>query len=344
LLDVSRITQDRIELRLERLDLNAVLVQAAETSEPTLQADRHGLSLTCPPEPLWLDADPVRLAQIFGNLLNNAVKYGQAGGRILVNASRETRMQAAGEGLGLGLGLGEGEGEEEWARVSVKDNGIGISPDKLGQIFEMFSQVDPSLERARGGLGIGLMLVQKLVELHGGSVAAYSRGLGQGSELVVWLPLARDRALATPVPELPAAPALIKAPGCRALVIDDNVDAAQTLAELLDVLGVESRMAFGGLQGLHEAEAFRPDLVLLDIGMPGMNGYEVARRLRAQPWGQAIRLVALTGWGQSEDRARSREAGFDHHLVKPLDIDALMQVLGEFSISLPPTAQALEKR
>ena len=314
LLDVSRITQGRIELRLERTDLAAVLAQAIETCEPTLQADRQRLTLALGPDLLWLDADPMRLAQVFGNLINNAVRYGRPGGHIDVSAARDGSC----------------------ARVSVKDDGIGTASDKLASIFEMFSQVDSSAERARGGLGIGLMLVQNLVQLHGGTVEACSGGLGQGSEFIVRLPLApgEHAAVATAVRLTPALPA----GACRVLVVDDNADAAQTLAELLDVLGFENRVAFDGTAGLREAEDFKPDLVLLDIGMPGLSGYEVARMLRATPWGQSMRLVALTGWGQVEDRQKSREAGFDRHLVKPLDFAVLMQVLGELGAAVAPAA------
>lgn len=285
-----------------RVELAAVIHQAIETCLPALQSGQHPLTQSMPPQPVFLYADPVRLTQVFSNLLNNAVKYGDAGSSISL-----TVVPQGSEVL-----------------VSIKDSGIGIAPDMLSKVFEMFIQIDQSMERSRGGLGIGLTLVKELVELHGGAVSAFSQGLGRGSEFVVRLPLmaGTPQALAE---QGVSAPETMRA--LRVLVIDDNRDSAKTLSELLDVLGNETRTAFDGEAGVEAAQAFRPELILLDIGMPKLNGYDAARRIRAQPWGRSMVLVALTGWGQEEDRSKSREAGFNHHLVKPVDFDELMQIL-----------------
>jgi CheY-like chemotaxis protein len=255
-----------------------------------------------PPEPIYLRADPIRLAQVFGNLLNNSYKYTSPGGKITVTAERH--------------------GAD--AVVTVEDNGVGIPADKLDSIFEMFTQVDQSLERSQGGLGIGLTLVKRLVELHDGSVEARSVGKGHGSEFVVRLPMAIESPETTksgPIAaQEPAHPR-------RILVVDDNEDAVSTLSILLRVTGNETYAAHDGATALEAAENHRPDVVLLDIGLPTLNGYEVCRRIRQQPWGQEMVLIALTGWGQDADRRMSREAGFDGHLVKPVDHAALMALL-----------------
>jgi signal transduction histidine kinase/ActR/RegA family two-component response regulator len=303
LMEVSRITRGKIELRHERTDLSRVLRTAMETSQPLLDAAGHVLDFELPPGPLPLDADPVRLAQVFSNLFNNAAKYAEHPGRIHVRAWREDGQVV----------------------VSVRDQGIGISPAMLPHVFEMFTQVDGTHRRSQGGLGIGLTLVRSLVQLHGGSVTAASDGIGRGSEFQVRLPLATgDAAVAarrtTPHP----APVRL-----RVLVVDDNRDAADSLGVLLDVLGYDVRVAHDGNAALEAVGRFEPVLVLLDLGMPEMDGYEVARRLRAGPGGHALVIVALTGWGQEEDRQRSRAAGFDHHLVKPTDIDALQRLFAE---------------
>ncbi len=305
LLDVSRISRGKIELRRERIPLATILSQAAETSRPLIDAGRHRLTIDLPPEPIFLDADLTRLAQVFSNLLNNAAKYTEPGGHITLAA--------------------EQEGSD--VVVSVRDTGIGIPAHLLPRVFEMFTQVDRSLERSQGGLGIGLSLVKRLVEMHGGSVEARSEGHGKGSELVVRLPAA---------PPLPGEPrekradeGAAEANSLRILVVDDNEDAAVSLAMMLEILGNEVQTAHDGLEALEAAPAFRPDVILLDIGMPRLNGHEVARRIRRQPWGKGVLLVALTGWGQEEDRRRSREAGFDFHLVKPVDAAALEKVLAE---------------
>jgi two-component system CheB/CheR fusion protein len=302
LLDVSRITRGRIELRQERVELAALLERALETSRPALEAARHQLTVTFPEEPLELVLDLTRIAQALSNLLNNAAKYTRPGGHIRLSASRE-------------------DGE---AVIRVRDDGIGIPPEMLASIFEMFAQVDTSLERTQGGLGIGLTIARRLVEMHGGTIAAASEGPGMGSELVVRLPLAPAPEAAAPDPRVEAT-----APGAslRILVVDDNEDSAESLAMLLGLTGHDVRTAHDGPQALTAAAEHRPDVVFLDIGMPGMNGYEVASRLRRRPETQGVLLAAMTGWGQEEDRRRSKEAGFDYHLVKPLDPKALDELL-----------------
>lgn len=302
LLDVSRISSDKLALRSERIDLAAVLRSAVETSQPLLDAAGQQLAVSLPDEPVLLDADLTRLAQVFMNLLNNAAKFSERGGRIALSAARD-----GGEVV-----------------VRVVDNGVGIPAEHLGGIFEMFSQVNSSLERSQGGLGIGLTLVRRLVELHGGRVEARSGGIGTGSEFIVRLPVVQSAAAAPgAVAEgRPAASAL------RVLVVDDNQDAAVSLAALLELMDNEVHTAHDGLAAFAAAAALRPDVVLLDIGLPGLNGFEVARRIRAEPWGQGMRLIAMTGWGQDSDKQKSQAAGFDHHLVKPVEPTALVRLLG----------------
>ncbi|MCK0510990.1 hybrid sensor histidine kinase/response regulator [Aromatoleum buckelii] len=303
LLDVARITRDKLELRMARVELASVMYQAAETSRPLAQALRHEIVVRPPSEPIYLHADPVRLTQVFSNLLNNACKYTEPDGRVTISAERD--------------------GND--ALVTVHDTGIGIPADKLESVFEMFSQVDHALDRSQGGLGIGLMLVKRLVELHGGTVRAASEGAGKGSEFTVRLPIL--------VGELPPPPEARGAPSPalprRVLIVDDNADSAQSLATLLGISGHAAHVALDGLDALRLAEALRPDVILLDIGLPGLNGYEVCRRMREQPWGKDILVVAMTGWGQDEDRRRSRDSGFDHHLVKPIDYAELAQLLAD---------------
>ena len=300
LLDVSRITRGRVELRTGPVDLAGVVRDAVETSRPLIDAGRHELAVDLPPNPVVVDGDRFRLSQVVANLLNNAAKYTPPGGRIGVEVGRD-----GGDGV-----------------VRVRDTGTGIPADMLDRVFEMFVQAD----RSQGGLGIGLTLVRSLVELHGGTVRVASEGPGRGSEFTVHLPLraAAEPAApsaASPVPRRPGGPAR------RILIVDDNRDAADTLAVLLGTGGNDVRVCYDGPAALAEAEGFRPDLVILDIGMPGMDGYEVARRLRQMPDVRETSLVALTGWGQDSDRRRTREAGFDHHLVKPVDMATLDQVL-----------------
>lgn len=305
LLDVSRITRGKLTLRRERLELPTVIERAVEIARPLLDAGKHALTVSLPPQPLALDGDLTRLAQIFSNLLSNAAKYTEPPGRITLSA----------------------QAEADEVVVTVRDNGIGIERHHLPRVFEMFSQVESALTRAQGGLGIGLSLVKGLVEMHGGRITARSEGPGKGSEFVVRLPLARAAA-ADERGEDGAARGVSMTSGCRVLIADDLRDSADSLAILLASQGNEVRVAYDGEQAVHIAEAFQPDIALLDLGMPKVNGYEACRRIRQQPWGGRIVFIAQSGWGQEEDRRRSREAGFDHHVVKPVDpreIDALIR-------------------
>jgi signal transduction histidine kinase/CheY-like chemotaxis protein len=304
LLDVTRISRGKIQLRKERVELAAVVRSALESVQPLIEARAHELTVTLPPEAIHLDADPTRLAQVVANLLNNAAKYTEKGGHIWVSAARQ--------------------GDE--AVVSVRDTGIGIAAEHLPRLFEMFSQAAPALERSQGGLGIGLSLVRGLVELHGGKVEARSGGIGLGSEFVVRLPI-----MASP-PRLDLVPPVHGgAPSSsrkwRILVVDDNHDTADSKAEVLSLMGHEARTAYDGLEAVQTAADFRPDVVLLDIGLPKMNGYDAARHIRQQSWGKGMILIAVTGWGQEEDRRRALEAGFDHHLTKPVDSVAIEKLL-----------------
>jgi PAS domain S-box-containing protein len=304
LLDVSRITRGRLDLHKERVELAAIVGAAVETSSPVLEANGHVLSLSLPAQPIQVDADRIRLAQVLANLLNNAAKYTEPGGQIWLSA--------------------EAQGGD--AVVTVRDTGIGIPPELLPRIFEMFNRVDRSLERSRGGLGIGLALVKRLVEMHGGSVRAHSEGAGRGSEFTVRLPAVMEPVRAPQAPE-PQVGSRHTASCFRILVVDDNRDSATSLAMLLGAMGHEVRTAHDGIQGFAAADAFRAEVVLLDIGLPGMNGYDVAGKIRRQSWGERMVLIAVTGWGNERDRSRSREAGFDLHLVKPVEPVALMKLL-----------------
>jgi PAS domain S-box-containing protein len=302
LLDVSRIASGKIELRRERIELATAVNIALESSRPLIERGAHSLTVELPPEPLWVDADRARLAQVLSNLLNNAARYTRAGGHIWLSAGRS--------------------GEN--AVIRVRDNGIGIRPAMLSQIFEMFTQGGSEGPYSQGGLGIGLTLVRRLVELHGGHVEAYSEGIGCGSEFVVTLPLAQvDACLARPAVESRAAH---DAQSRRILVVDDNGDAADSLCMLLKSRGHDVHVAYDGLEAVGAAVTFDPDVVLLDIGLPKLSGYEAARRIR-EARGDGILLVAITGWGQEEDRRRSRDAGFDHHLTKPVDPAAISRLI-----------------
>jgi PAS domain S-box-containing protein len=306
LLDVARITRGKIELKKEVVDLRTVVNMALETSAAQIEGSGHVLGVDLPGEPLEIEADVTRLVQVLSNLLNNAAKYTPPGGSITVSARRE-------------------DGQ---AVVAVSDTGVGIAPQSLGAVFEMFTQVRSSLDRAQGGLGIGLSLVRRLVELHGGRVSAYSAGHGQGSTFTVQLPLRPAGKLASvPVPDQAAAEGEGAARHLRVLVVDDNQDAAESLVALLGLLGHAARVAHDGPQGYRLAQEFRPDLVLMDIGLPGMNGHEVARAIRHNPDLGNVVLIALTGWGASSDMAQSQEAGFDQHLTKPVSFEALEQAL-----------------
>lgn len=308
LLDVSRITEGKIELRLEEVALEAVLEAAASLAERGIQARGQEITISLPAEPVFLRADATRLDQVFGNLLTNACKYSGRGCHISLSAERA-----------------EPRGEEPpEVIVRVRDDGIGIAPELLPRIFDLFVQANRSLDRAHGGLGIGLTLVQRLVKLHGGSVEAHSEGLGQGSEFTVRLPILAAAAAHAP----PPAAANPDAPR-RILIVDDNEDSAWTMATLQSMRGHETRTAFTGPDAVAAAAEFLPDVVLLDIGLPGMDGYEVARQLRAMPALAGTFVVAMTGYGRDEDRALTEAAGFDRHMVKPVDLELLRQWLGE---------------
>jgi signal transduction histidine kinase len=314
LLDVSRIVGDKLELRSERMDVAEAVRAAVEQCRPLVDACRHHLEVALPEDPIAVHADAVRLGQVFGNLLSNACKYTRPGGRIRISAVRDG----------------------ESAVITVRDNGIGIPPEQLSRVFDLFSQVDPSLSYVHGGLGIGLYLVRRLVDMHGGAVAAESEGADRGSTFVVRLPaLAARREVAAHAEAAVVAPADAAAPvlgpigGRRVLVVDDNVDAASALAFLLQSSGNDTHVVHDGMDAMSAAERLRPEVVVLDIGLPRMDGFEVCRRLRQQPWAQGATFIALTGWGQENDRRKSREAGFDHHLVKPVEQARLLQLLNE---------------
>jgi len=311
LMDVSRISRGKLELHREQVALAAVLNSAVESSSPLIEQMGHRLTVTLPRHALMVDADMTRLAQVFLNLLNNAAKYSDRGGQIQLNV--------------------ELEGND--AVVKVKDTGIGMAADQLTRVFDMFTQVDQSLERSQGGLGIGLTLVKRLVDLHGGVIEARSEGLGKGSEFVVRLPVAVEasKPRVTVVEEEPAA----TKSSLRILVVDDNRDGADSLSELLKMMGNDTRTSYDGQQGVALAEDYRPDVILLDIGLPTLNGYEVCHLIRQQPWGRDILLIAVTGWGQDEDRRRSREAGFDHHIVKPVHPQALLSMIAMLNVGNP---------
>ena len=311
LLEVSRITRGALELRRERVDLASILRNAVETSEPLIRAAGHRLDVSLPGETLSVEGDPVRLAQILSNLLNNAARYTPHGGTIAISAARESQ------------GEGEGEGKTMTAAITVRDNGRGIAKEALSRIFEMFNREVRPDTNGEGGLGIGLTLSRRLAEMHGGTIDAHSEGPGRGSKFIVRLPLISG-APEVIAPRQPRPGALSP---MRILVVDDNRDAAETLGMLLTELGAEVQVAHDGRSALDAFAAAPPAAVLLDIGMPGMDGYEVARTLRARYPDRRATLVALTGWGQEEDRRLAREAGFDHHLVKPAEIDALEALL-----------------
>jgi PAS domain S-box-containing protein len=307
LLDVARITRSKIELRKQRVDLETIVQSAMETNRTLILTAGHELTVSLPSHKVWLNADPTRLAQVLANLLNNAVKYTRERGHIWLTA--------------------EQDGAE--VVIRVRDTGIGIAASMLPRIFDMFTQVNNALDRSQGGLGIGLTLVRRLIEMHGGSVEAASEGLGHGSEFIVRLPIAPEwqdnhqtKVENVQYPTLPAR---------RILVVDDNVDAAGSFAQLLQIMGHDTRLAHDGPTALEAVQSYRPHMILLDIGLPGMNGYEVARRLRAQTELQDMQLVAVTGWGQEEARRRAYESGFDHHLTKPIELTTLEKLLASLA-------------
>ncbi|HYX63117.1 MAG TPA: ATP-binding protein [Burkholderiales bacterium] len=306
LLEMSRISRGTLELRRSRVAVNDMVRHALETSQPLLKAARHQLSVALPGEPLWVDGDPVRLAQILANLLNNAAKYTAPGGRIAVVARKR----------------------EGFVEVAVRDNGPGVAPEALPRLFEMFARGGGPDRGGQGGLGIGLALSRRLAEMHGGSLGAKSEGPGRGAEFMLTLPLAAPPQPGEVSPPTPAA----QLPARRILVVDDNRDAAESLSLVLKFLGADVQVANDGRQALDAFQSYRPAVVFLDIGMPGMDGYEVARRMRAQQDGARPAIIALTGWGQQTDRQRAREAGFDHHLVKPADLGALQALLADMGV------------
>jgi signal transduction histidine kinase/ActR/RegA family two-component response regulator len=313
LLDVSRISRDKLRLREEDVELATVIHDVIESTRSVCESTQIDLTVTLPPHPVYLRADPARLAQVFGNLLNNACKFTKPGGHISLVAQRRGSDVV----------------------VTVKDSGIGVAPAMLPKIFEMFTQADQTLERSRGGLGIGLSLVQRLVKMHGGSVQALSEGVDQGSEFVVRLPaLARTPQEASPGLPAGEAPSIT---AHRILVVDDNHDAADALATLLKISGNETELAFDGEEAVSAAEKFRPDVILMDIGMPKLNGYRAASEIRHHAWGKDMVLVALTGWGQDEDRKKTAAAGFDGHLVKPVDYAALAKVVNRLTNGHAPS-------
>jgi CheY-like chemotaxis protein len=307
LMEVSRITRGAIELRKEETDLVSLMRSAVETSKPLMEANEHQLAISLPVDPVPIFGDSVRLAQVLSNLLNNAAKYTDRGGQIWLGAKREGTDIV----------------------VSVRDTGIGIPSDMLPVIFDMFMQVDRSTSRSQGGLGIGLTLVKTLVELHGGTITAQSDGPGQGSEFIVRLPVAVTKLSQDRIPsQNRITPELTVQ---RVLIVDDNQDSGASLGMLLKLLGADVRVVNAGAAALAAIEFNCPDVVLLDIGMPGMDGCEVARRIRKNPNYDHVVLIALTGWGQTEDRQRTQAAGFNHHLVKPADITDLRSILGSIA-------------
>lgn len=302
MLDISRITTGKLELQKERVDLASIVRNAVEVSRTMIDERSQNLTVTLPPGPIFLDADSVRLTQVFLNLLNNSAKYSEEGGEIQLSALIDKREIV----------------------VSVRDTGIGIPTEKLPSIFDPFVQVDDSWEKRQGGMGIGLSLVKEFVELHGGHVEARSAGAGMGSEFIVRLPLAEETSV-MPI----ATPGQSRPPRKRILVVDDNRDAAHLLSMVLRSLGHEVVTAHDGETGLTAAAKHQPDLILMDLGMPKMDGYEVCRRIRAEPWGDVPFIVALTGWGSADDLQRTLNAGFDRHLVKPVGADAISQIIKE---------------
>ena len=317
LLDVSRISRGKIELKRTRTDVATIVEQAVEAVRPQVQSMGHRLTVRMPKEPIELEGDPTRLTQVVGNLLTNAVKFSERGKgeiQLIVDAEHDTAV------------------------IRVQDNGIGIPAKELPRIFEMFTQLDQSLERSQGGLGIGLTLVKTLVEMHGGAVEVHSDGLGRGTEFVVRLPIIGSHAAIPlrPEPAIGTAPPIPR----RVLVVDDNRDSAHSLAMLLELAGHDVRTAHDGLEAVDAAAAFQPNLILLDIGMPRLNGYEAARRIREQQRESPVFLIALTGWGQEADQKRSHEAGFDAHLVKPADLDTLVSLMRKLPTMRPDATVA----
>jgi len=321
LMDISRITRGKITLARQPVPLADIIASAIETSRPMIDRANHAFSLRLPSDPLVLDADKVRLTQVFSNLLNNAAKYTDPHGRITLTARIEAPLDARAGGAG-----------GDWVAVTVRDTGIGIPPEKLGQVFDMFAQVEAAGSHSQGGLGIGLAMVRSLVQMHGGTVEAHSDGPGRGSEFTVRVPLAQPGANPGAAHEGGAGKGRSRSArlaGRRVLVVDDNRDAADSLCMLLGAHGARASCVYGGADALDMLDKLRPHSLVLDIGMPGMDGYQVARTLRADSRYAGLQVIALTGWGQEADRRRSRESGIDYHLTKPVDLAALEQLLDE---------------
>jgi len=314
LLEVSRVITGTIRLRPERLDVRGVVEQAVESARPLIDQRRHQLFVSLPSESVWLEGDVARLEQVVVNLLNNAAKYTNEGGKIWVDLRPE--------------------GDE--VAMRVRDTGVGISPELLPRVFDLFTQADRTPDRSQGGLGIGLSLTQRLVELHHGKIEAHSAGLGQGSEFIVRLPVLPPSEMGTDTTSMGTAKQAAR--DWRILVVDDNVDAANMIAMTLQLFGHQTETVYSAQSALEKAVECRPDFVVLDIGLPGMDGYEVARRLRQIPELKDTRLIAATGYGQDADRQRSEEAGFDYHLVKPIDPEKLQSVLEQLG-RLPRSAK-----
>jgi PAS domain S-box-containing protein len=316
LMDVARITRGALTLRKQSINVQQRVAEAIETVQPALEAKNQRLELELPSDPIEIEADPVRLVQVVANLLANAAKYTPDGGYVALRAQLQ----------------------DQWLLLSVRDSGIGLAPEHLSRVFEMFTRISASTDRTEGGLGIGLALVKGLVDLHGGRVEAYSEGIGRGSEFRVLLPRARSAQIRRADGDQPLRDRLSPAAGLRVLIADDNRDAAETLGMLLSVAGYQVEICHSGSEAVSRIARSRPEVAILDIGMPGMNGFEVAKAVRAQPGGDGIHLIALTGWGQEEDQRASRSAGFDRHLTKPVDLPELEQVIASLSGSGRVTA------
>ncbi|MGE3624678.1 MAG: response regulator [Bdellovibrionales bacterium] len=306
LLDVSRVSQGKIDLRREHVSLQEILESAVESSRPFIEAGQHTLILEMPEEKIWVDADFTRLAQAVSNLLTNAAKYTENGGRVILSAHAEGSN----------------------ARVAVTDNGCGLAPDMLSKVFELFTQVNNNKSRSNGGLGIGLALVKQLVEMHGGAVMAESAGLGKGSTFTLSLPLSAA-GTGKKMVDKPEIEIASQHPPLCVLVVDDNIASAKTTGWMLELIGHEPTLAHDGKEALTAARQLQPDVIVLDIGLPGMNGYDVCRELRKDPLFENTVLIAQTGWGQERDRQQAREAGFAHHLVKPVKFEEFSALLGK---------------
>jgi CheY-like chemotaxis protein/two-component sensor histidine kinase len=305
LLDVSRITQGKFQLKKRRVQLSEVVQSAVEATRSFVEEGNHQLTVAVPGTPVSVNADPNRLAQVISNLIINASKFTPSGGKIWLTVTHK----------------------QSEVVVAVKDTGVGIPTDKRESIFEMFAQIDAPGASSHSGLGIGLTLVKSLVEMHGGTVSVQSEGLHQGSEFSIRLPIAPEEFANPSDPSILTE--MLRPPKLRVLVVDDNTSAGEVLGMLIKMLGCDVQIASDGQQAVERAEEFRPDLILMDLGMPIVDGYEAARRIRQQSWGKTIMLVALTGWGQDDDKRRSHDAGFDDHLVKPASSTDLQKLFAK---------------